>query len=617
MATDAHNAPGPHAAPAPGRRAPLLRLAFALVLTFTLLPYVWGRTLVMGMLVGRPEPPFLALTLVGVLAVALLTRGLGSTFTARRYGRWLPWGVGAAWILGNGVLVALSAQSRFPKPYLVLLFVPATLWVPWAAWMFYRPLQWRWRLAGLALGGAALAAFVSLVTVEGLWGDSQVTLAWREHGRPEPWAAAAAAPGLAVDLSTTTAHDFPEFLGPGRRGVLPDAHLARDWDAHPPRLRWKIRVGNGWGGFAVVGDFAVTQEQRGDDECIVCYRLSDGALAWIHSDRARFATSMGGPGPRATPTIAGGRVFAVGATGLLNCLHGATGRALWSVNILDDNQAENISHGVCGSPLVVDDSVVVSPTGGNGLSLAAYDRDTGRRRWQGGVHQASYSSPLLARLHGVPQILLFHSDGVTSHDPASGAILWDFPWTNGQKVNCSQPVPCADDRVLVSTAYGKGCALVRVTHSPDGAWRCETVWQNSRMKTKFTSAVIHEGFVYGLDEGILECLDLGRGRQRWKDGRYGHGQVLLAGDLLLVQAENGSVALVAPNPRGLSELGRLPALEGKTWNTPALAGPLLLVRNDHEAACYELPRRQPDPSPPTAGTSHPLKASRTRAARAR
>ena len=131
--------------------------------------------------------------------------------------------------------------------------------------------------------------------------------------------------------------------------------------------------------------------------------------------------------------------------------------------------------------------------------------------------------------------------------------------------------------------------MIRVDHSADGGWFTSTIWSNNRMKTKFCTAVVFENHAYGLDDGILACLDLATGKQRWKGGRYGHGQVLLAGELLVVQAESGEIVLVAPNPAGLKELGRIRALEGKTWNNPALAGPYLLVRNDHEAACYELP----------------------------
>jgi outer membrane protein assembly factor BamB len=284
-------------------------------------------------------------------------------------------------------------------------------------------------------------------------------------------------------------------------------------------------------------------------------------------------------------------VYAVGATGLLNCLDGATGRARWSVNTLEDHGAENLFHGVSASPLVAGDLVVVSPTGADGISLAAYDRETGKRVWQGGRDRASYGSPLEAEWGGVRQVLLYTSAGVSGHDLGTGEVLWSFPWANREGVHCSQPIPDAGrpGQVFVSTGYGKGAALFQVEGTAGQAWSTRPLWGSREMKTKFTTPVLHGGRVYGLDDGFLACVDLGTGRRLWKQGRYGHGQVLLAGDLLLVQAEDGRVVLVEPSPDGLRELGRLPALASKTWNSPALAGRFLLVRNDREAACYQVP----------------------------
>jgi outer membrane protein assembly factor BamB len=578
------------AAPARSRILPVVRLILAWAVTLVFLPYAWGRTLVIWMMVGRPEPRFFAELLVGLLAVVALTYGLWRALAGFRFRRWVGPAVGLSWVLVNGALIWLRTGPLLPWPYVLPVFVPATLWVVWTAWMFYRPLRWRTRLGVLAPLLAALVVALLVLKAQGLTGGSDINFVWRWQGR-SGGGAVEAAPGQTADLMRTTGHDYAQFLGPRRLGLLPDARLGRDWKQTPPRLVWRIPVGAGWGAFAVVGDYAVTQEQRGDDECVVCYRLADGSPVWVHADQARFDSSLGGPGPRATPTVAGGRVYTVGATGILNCLDGATGRPVWTVNILEDNGGKEISHGVCGSPLLVGDRVIVSPTGNAGASLAAYRRDTGERVWRAGQDEASYGSPLLAEVAGVRQVLLHNAEAVAGHDPATGRLLWSFPWTNSQHVDCSQPIPGAgaSDQVFVSTGYGKGCALVRVERSAEAPWPVHAVWESNQLKTKFTSAVLQRGYVYGLDDGILECVDLKTGKRRWKDGRYEHGQVLLAGDLLLVQAEDGRVVLVEPNPEGLRELGRLRALDGKTWNNPALAGPFLLVRNDREAACYELP----------------------------
>lgn len=613
------------------RMLPFVRLVAAWLLTLGVLVYFWGRTLIMWMMLGRPEWPYPAGLVAALAAVMALTYQLSAALNRPRLDRWVVWGVPLSWVATIVLVVFLNTGTLMPRLYVVLIFCPATLWVVWAAWMCYRPLRWTVRVA--VLDGLALGVVFSLflLRVDGLTGDRKLNFAWRWEKPAQEWQGALedkepSSPGERPDLTRTTDHDYSQFLGPERLGValqrnsilsaymgerlnfehnichsssnyvakplgvLPEVRLARDWKAHPPREIWRKPVGAGWSSFAVVGDYAVTQEQRGPDECVVCYRVADGAEVWVHTDAARFDQTMGGPGPRATPTVAGGRVYSVGATGILNCLDGATGRAVWSLNILEDNQADNISHGVCASPLVIDDKVIVCPTGADGTSLVAYHRDTKARLWRAGKHQASYGSPLLTELAGTQQILLYTSEGVAAHDPADGRLLWDFPWTNNQRVNCSQPVPHAGapDQVFLSTDYDKGCAPLAVERLADGRWTCHQKWRSNRMQTRFTTAVVHDGYAYGLDGGILACIDLATGKKYRKFGRYEYGQVLLAGDLLLVQAEKGDVVLVEPSPQECRELGRVHALSSKTWNNPALAGKYLLARNDREAVCYEL-----------------------------
>jgi outer membrane protein assembly factor BamB len=589
MATDQQPAAvEPSRTASPPEKPPFLRLGLAWLITLVVLPYAWGRSVVFWMLTGRPEGLALALFGLGLFTAAWLIGGRSPRSASPRFHRWLVLGILIPWLAEISLLVWLNSGPLAPWVYVAPVFVLSTLWIPWTVWMFYFPVSWRTRLGILGLLLAALAGGGMLLTVN-MAGSSEINFTWRWKSRPrevlDEDTILASPP---IDL-TATDHDFAQYLGPRRLAVLPGVRLARDWDNNPPRQRWRQPVGLGWSAFAVVGNYAITQEQRGAKECVVCYQLQDGALVWRHTDKARFDTSLGGIGPRATPTIIGGRVYTVGATGLLNCLDGTTGQRLWSVNILDDNNAENIEHGVCGSPLVVEDRVIVSPTGSKCLSLVAYHKDNGRRVWQTGKDRASYGSPVLVELAGVPQVLLYTSEGVAAHDPVTGQMLWDFPWTNSTKVNCSQPIPNAGapGQVFISTGYGKGCALIQV-EPKEGNWSWNQRWEKLDMKTKFTTAVVHQGHVYGLDDGILECIDLKNGKRRWKDGRYGHGQILLAGDLLLVQAEDGRVILVEPQPERLRELGRFQALDGKTWNNPVLAGKYLLVRNDQEAACYEL-----------------------------
>jgi len=457
----------------------------------------------------------------------------------------------------------------------------------------------------MLLGVVALVATPSAVLeVANVSGELVPTFRFRWTKAPDELLAIPSTeePASAVDLLTTTEHDFPQFLGPGRDLRVDNIVLNRDWSAHPPRELWRQPIGAGWSAFAVVNGFAVTMEQRGEEELVTCYAVRTGELIWAQGVTTRHATTAGGVGPRSTPTIHEGKVYSLGATGALCCLDGSTGTVLWSDDILNrygvdpEEDEKGVAWGRSASPLVVDDLVVVpagGPKGGPYVSLAAFDKETGELAWEGGDRQVSYASPVLATLGGVRQILSVNEDNVTAHEPSSGRILWSYDWPgrSTSRASVSQPVAVGDDRVLLSKAYGGGAALLQVQPSSGHTFLAQNVWHNPRLlKTKFTNVVVHDGHVYGLSDGILECVDLASGQRHWKRGRYGHGQLLGVGGLLLVQAESGEVALVEATPKRFAELGSFPALDDETWtwNNLCLFGRLLLVRNAQQAACYEL-----------------------------
>ena len=507
--------------------------------------------------------------------------------------RWLPAAIIVALtILAIILLWSVDAphrQSRVLLTVLVLMlsFLLMLLWL-----LFFSRLRWKIRL--LAFGTIVLILFLStaLFRVKGFSGDLVPLLEWRWGGKAEKTES-----GKVRGWEIGKNKDYPQFLGPYRNGTVQGIKLARDWKKHPPQLLWRQPIGAGWSAFAVVGNSAVTQEQRGESEMVVCYDLMSGQEQWSHSDRDRYEAVPAGVGPRATPTIVEDRVYTLGATGILNCLDLGTGERVWSEDILYDNNAELASWGMSGSPLVLDELVVVSAGGKDGKSLVAYHKDTGERVWGGGSSPAGYSSPLITTLAGMPQILIFNYGSVAAHDPNGGQVLWQHPWPTGTEC-ISQPVPLPGDRLFVSSGYGIGCKLFQIGRDTDNQLKATLVWETPRLKAKFTNVVHQDGYIYGLDDGVLVCLDLADGQRKWKRGRYGHGQVILVdgpdkidnqSSLLLVSAESGDVLLVEVNPNESKELARFPALASKTWNNPALAGQYLLVRNDREAACYELP----------------------------
>ncbi len=410
----------------------------------------------------------------------------------------------------------------------------------------------------------------------------------------------------------TTPQDYPRFLGNGYWAEVEGVKLDADWQALPPELVWHQEIGAGWSGFAIVGNYAVTQEQRGDEEIVSCYRVVSGEVVWTHRDEARFDPAdfqggLGGIGPRATPTIHEGKVFAQGATGIVNCLDARTGRLIWSHDTAAETGADVLVWGKSGSPLVVDDLVIVNVGAPNDeaarenyeSSLVAYDRESGEPRWATGNRQASYASPVLATLAGERQVVMIHEKYVAAHRVEDGTVLWEYPWAGMSDSNATttQPMPLAGDRLFLSKGYGVGASLLQITRDAAGNFSADPLWEPAIkrvMKTKFSNPVVRDGYVYGLDNALLSCVELETGKIEWKKRRspeFGHGQLLLVGDVILVLSETGELALVEASPKKYNELAAIQALDASdtTWNTLALAAPYLLVRNAREAACYRLP----------------------------
>ncbi|NLX54031.1 MAG: PQQ-binding-like beta-propeller repeat protein [Planctomycetaceae bacterium] len=464
----------------------------------------------------------------------------------------------------------------------------------------------------LSIGGVLLAILAaSTLRIDRVSGRLVPRLTWRWSVKPDQLLDSPVIDAREpVDMRTTTPGDFPQFLGPRRNLVVTGVALARDWTTYRPRQLWRQPIGAGWSGFTAVNGFAVTMEQRGPEELVTCYEVTTGRLRWAHAWAARYETMSGGVGPRSTPTIADGLVYALGATGVLRCLDGATGALVWSDDILQrfdltpEEDLQAVTWGRSASPLVVEDLVIVphgGPRNGPWCSLCAYDKRTGAVRWTGGQWQVSYASPSLARLCGVLQVLSVNQAAVSGHRLEDGEVLWSYPWPGKSTADATVPqaVVVSDNRLLLSKGYGVRARLLELMLSAAGAWQVTEVWAKPVLKTKFTNVAIQDQFAYALSDGILECVEVDTGRRRWRDrrGNYGPGQILLVGDVILVQAESGEVVMVEANPDQLVELSRIPALTDQTWNNLCLYDHYLLVRNSVEAACYDLPLRTPPDAP--------------------
>lgn len=390
---------------------------------------------------------------------------------------------------------------------------------------------------------------------------------------PESTAGAAVAP-------------WPYYRGPQHNGDYTQTPIRKDWPSGGLPELWRTKVGGGYASMIVAEGKVFTIEQRRDHEVVAAYDLYSGRQVWEHGWKALFSEALGGDGPRATPTYDDGKIYALGAAGELECLQASDGAQLWRTNILEDAGAANLQWGMSGAPLVVDDLVIVHP-GGAGKAVAAYNKTTGRIVWQTQNGPAGYASPDVAVIAGRRQILLMSGDRMMGLGVEDGALLWAEPWKTSHDINSAQPLVVDQNRILVSSGYGHGAALLEIAAGGAG-FSVRKLWEKNTFKNKFNSPVLYQGHAYGLDEAILASIDGETGDRDWKGGRYGFGQLLLADGFLIVLTETGEVVLVKATPESHQELARFQALEGKTWNTPAMADGLLLVRNQTEMAAYRI-----------------------------
>jgi outer membrane protein assembly factor BamB len=391
------------------------------------------------------------------------------------------------------------------------------------------------------------------------------------------------------DNSTTA--DWPDFRGPGRRGIAPEQGVDLDWEEDPIPV-WRKPIGQGHSSVIIAGNRLYTLEQKGEFEVLSCSSLMNGSIIWNHRTEDRWDDSMGGTGPRSTPVFSNGKIFSLSSSGKLACLDAVTGELGWEQATLDLDY--KYPHwGIACSPLVIDDLVVVSP-GGKAGAVKAYDTTTGELRWTSELKGAGvYISPTVLDLLGEKYLMAAVEGKLAGLNPTTGNTLWEHPWKifmiNALIV---QPLELSDDVFLLSAGYGKGAEAIRFKKTENG-FETEQIWKSKNLKTKFSSPVLKNGYLYGLSESSLTCLDASTGELKWRGKKYGYGRILLASDKLLILGNTGTFSIVEANPNTFLEIASHQLLsKERCWNGPALVGGYLVVRNGSEIACYDFAKRE-------------------------
>jgi outer membrane protein assembly factor BamB len=403
--------------------------------------------------------------------------------------------------------------------------------------------------------------------------------------------AALAAAGVAAGLAAAApSHDWPQFRGANRDGVSAETGLLASWPAGGPRQAWRVKIGPGYSGIAVVGQRLYTMYAADHEgkalEFAAAFDAATGRELWRTAVGDKHVGDFG-DGPRSTPTVAGDTVYVLGARGDLAALAAADGAVRWRVQLTEAFGSKVPYFGFSTSVLVDGEQVVVEGGGKEGKSFAGLDRKTGATRWTSGngPDEPSYNSAISFSVGGKTRYAYIVGASLKCID-AGGSEVWSHPWTYPGETHAT-PIFIAPDRIFASGAEGVGATLLRFVEQ-EGTARVEEVWKSANMRNHFSASVVRDGHVYGFDNASLRCLSLDKGESAWVRRGLGKGSLVLADGHLVVLSDQGLLVLVEATPEGYKEKGSVQALQGRCWTSPSLAHGRVYLRNYEEMVCYDL-----------------------------
>jgi outer membrane protein assembly factor BamB len=395
---------------------------------------------------------------------------------------------------------------------------------------------------------------------------------------------------LSAVVSNRALDDWPQWRGVNRDGKSVERGLLKSWPQGGPKLVWRTSgAGEGYSSFAVSGGKVYTLGARGGTEYVMAFDESTGKKLWEVAHGSRFSNDRG-DGPRSTPTIDGGQLYAYGASGDLSAMDAATGKVLWKLNVLQQFRGRNITWGLSESPLVLRDRIVVN-AGAPGASIVAVNRKDGSVLWRSQGDPAGYSSGMLDEIGGIPQGIFFTGQRVVGVDTRDGRLLWSYDRVSNDTANIATPI-VKGNRVFVSSDYGTGGALLELTPAGNTI-NAKEVYFTHEMRNHHASSVLIGDYLYGFSRAILMAMKFDTGEVAWRDRSVGKGSVIFADERLYLFSENGVVGLAEPNPAGYREHGRFELQTGSlpTWSHPVVANGKLYLRDQDTIYAYDVRAR--------------------------
>ncbi|MDG2222213.1 MAG: PQQ-like beta-propeller repeat protein [Rubripirellula sp.] len=393
---------------------------------------------------------------------------------------------------------------------------------------------------------------------------------------------------------SVTAEDWPQFLGGDRNGTSPEVGLIDSIDAQSPAVAWRVPGGVGMSAIAVAGRYAITTWNAGDQQWLVALDAKSGNTIWKTPIGSRYTNSMG-DGPRATPAISEGQVFAYSGAGELFAADLKTGKVQWKSNSVRESKAKPSEYGMSSSPLVLDGRVIIYSGGAEG-TIRAYDASSGEMAWSTGSGNAGYSSPTLLTVDGSKQLVCFTATGVHGIDPANGEELWNYSFKTPYDCNTATPITI-DGGVFISSGENHGCVLLDVKRDNDEyqvTERWSSLEPKSVMRNEWQTSVVVGDYLYGFDNvgsagpiTHLSCVRAKTGEPVWSETRFGKANLTLADGKLWITTMKGELVLARVTPEGYEELGRR-RLFGKTRQSLSIANGHGFIRDDREVICLKL-----------------------------